>query len=315
MNKKNIILLSIVFLLLLGIGFIAYTVFRVESQSSVEEVINQYTVNEVESDITSEVRQQYNKEIPILTDKQQELLDIDFPIIAYGRPGLLNITDEGLIEKKQLEDKLINPFIDYYNEDGINLVSLHITVPKEVGDSYTVQAIFKTGGTIGFSFGSREQEYAYWQPECMSPCNLSDAYKEKYPEIANEVITDGLILYKNQEYGFSFYHPEDWMVNVQDGSINSKIIPGQKIKKYEWSKDGEIQLVILPEGEFESDRFLNSIAREVLFHGKDATILSEGTSNAYIVENYPITGVDFRIEILGGMTAQTMIANTFRYSY
>lgn len=110
---------------------------------------------------------------------------IKFPLVVYGRPGLLNNTESGKIEKKRLEERLINPFVDYYNEKEVSLVTLFVTVPKHIGGEYTVDAFFVDGGHQGFLFGRREQDYGYWSgPDCMEPCDFSETFKMKYPQIA-----------------------------------------------------------------------------------------------------------------------------------
>lgn len=114
--------------------------------------------------------------------------DLDLPVVVYGRAGLLNNTEEGRAEKEILEKKLVQPYIDYHNEDGIELVALHIMVPAKVGEAYTVLGIFGSEehyGTEEFSFGVREEAYDYWEPTCMGECEYSDAFREKYPEIVN----------------------------------------------------------------------------------------------------------------------------------
>ncbi|MBI4135288.1 hypothetical protein HY477_00955 [Candidatus Uhrbacteria bacterium] len=109
---------------------------------------------------------------------------IKFPLIVYGRPGLLNNTEAGKIEKNKLEENLVNPFVDYFNEKEVKLVTLYITVPQNIGGEYLVDAFFAGGGYQGFLFGKREQEYGYWSgPECMGPCEFSETFKKKYPQI------------------------------------------------------------------------------------------------------------------------------------
>ncbi len=113
---------------------------------------------------------------------------IKFPVVVYSRSGLLNNTPEGRVEKKKLEEKFVNPYIDYNNEDGTNLVALYITVSQNVGEEYDVVGIFgseKQYGTEEFSFGKRERDYGYWQPDCMGECVYSDAFKIKYPQVVN----------------------------------------------------------------------------------------------------------------------------------
>lgn len=123
-------------------------------------------------------------DIPTVTSSES----LGLPVVVYGRAGLLNNTEEGRAEKEILEQKLVQPYIDYHNEDGIELVALHITVPAKVGEAYTVLGIFGSEehyGTEEFSFGVREEAYDYWEPTCMSECEYSDAFSAKYPEIVD----------------------------------------------------------------------------------------------------------------------------------
>ena len=105
------------------------------------------------------------------------------PVITYIREGLLTNA-----ERKKLEEKLINPQIDYYNEKEPQLVAIAITVPTTAGGPYEVLAIGTSQiGTAQFGFGKRQGEYGFWMPGCMGPCELSEAFKKKYPEIYKEV--------------------------------------------------------------------------------------------------------------------------------
>ncbi|MDD5291419.1 MAG: hypothetical protein PHZ04_04935 [Patescibacteria group bacterium] len=104
--------------------------------------------------------------------------DIKLPVVFYTNPWILDKT-----EKKNFEKKLVNPYIDYYNEKEINLITLTIKAPDNVGEPYEISAIFKDGSSE-FLFGEREKDYNYWFPDCMGTCNLSEEFKKKYPEIA-----------------------------------------------------------------------------------------------------------------------------------
>lgn len=113
---------------------------------------------------------------------------IKFPVVVYSPAGLLSNTPEGRVENKKLEEKFVNPYIDYNNENGINLVAIYITVPQNIGEAYSIIGIFGSNsryGTEEFNFGKRQQEYGYWEPSCMGPCDFSDAFKKKYPQIIN----------------------------------------------------------------------------------------------------------------------------------
>lgn len=112
--------------------------------------------------------------------------DLELPVVVYSRPGLLNNTEEGQAEKENLEEKLVNPYIDYEKDKDSDLISIQISVPENIGEAYNVDAIFAGGGHAGFLFGAREGDYDYWVPECMGPCEFSDEFKAKYPEIVGE---------------------------------------------------------------------------------------------------------------------------------
>jgi type II secretory pathway pseudopilin PulG len=138
------------------------------------------------SELQKENNDLITTEQPSSSAQSESTTNIQFPVVVYGRPGLLNNTAEGLIEKKNLEEKLVHPYTDYYNEDGLNLVAMYITVPQNIGGQYDVVAIFGSEnqyGTHDFGFGTREQEYDYWKPECMDTCDFSEAFKTKYPQI------------------------------------------------------------------------------------------------------------------------------------
>ncbi|MSU75173.1 MAG: hypothetical protein EXS55_01520 [Candidatus Magasanikbacteria bacterium] len=122
---------------------------------------------------------------PVSTKTLNTSDSIKLPVVVYARPGLLFNTEQGRLEKINLEKKLISPYMDYYNEKQINLISLLITIPENIGEWYGVDAIFRDGMSEGFMFGKREGEYDYWKPDCMGECEFSDAFRKKYPQIVN----------------------------------------------------------------------------------------------------------------------------------
>ncbi len=160
----------------------------------------QYNLKTTEQKLQQQISQLQNQ-VSTLQKENNDLIAIEqpsssvqsestpntqFPVVVYGRPGLLHNSEEGLIEKKNLEEKLVHPYTDYHNEDGLNLVAMYITVPQNIGEEYDIVAIFGSEseyGTSEFGFGAREQEYDYWEPGCMGPCDFSEAFKAKYPQI------------------------------------------------------------------------------------------------------------------------------------
>ncbi|MBU0661448.1 hypothetical protein KKG22_04720 [Patescibacteria group bacterium] len=107
--------------------------------------------------------------------------DLDLPVVTYARAGVLSAEEKALVVKK-----LVEPYIDYHNEDMVDLIALDITVPAAVGDAYQVIAIFHDGVREGFTFAARGDISVYWAPTCMNDCPFTDAFREKYPEIVGE---------------------------------------------------------------------------------------------------------------------------------
>jgi hypothetical protein len=94
-------------------------------------------------------------------------------------------------EKTELKKKVIDPFLDYYTTES-DQVLLTLTISKNIQASkdqypYQGQAIFQGGGNMGFLVMKLGTGVDWWYPECMNGCNLSAAYKLKYPEIASKV--------------------------------------------------------------------------------------------------------------------------------
>ena len=92
-------------------------------------------------------------------------------------------------EKKEIEAKLVAPYIDFHNGEGQSpTASLLITIPTKKGDPITVVAIGKTGGQYeSFSFGKKgDTSFAWWAPTCVGGCVYSEAFKTAYPEVVKK---------------------------------------------------------------------------------------------------------------------------------
>jgi len=109
----------------------------------------------------------------------------DMPVIVFEGEGLFQ-GKEGARQREYLEEKFINPFLDYNKSDSnskIRIVSIMISVPQNIGEKYIVRTVNSDGSSGGFLFGSRGQEYDIWIPGCFSECKFTDLYKQKYPEV------------------------------------------------------------------------------------------------------------------------------------
>ena len=107
--------------------------------------------------------------------------------VVYEAEGSFSIP-----EKAELQKKVIDPFVDYYAMENTGQTLLTLTISKNLQASrdtypYQAQAIFQGGGNMGFLIMKVGAGVDWWFPECMMGCNLSAAYKAKYPEIAVKV--------------------------------------------------------------------------------------------------------------------------------
>lgn len=96
-------------------------------------------------------------------------------------------------EKNEIRKKVIDPFLDYYAEPGNstqNLLTLTIARNTQASKDtypYSGKAIFDGGANMGFLIMKVGTGVDWWYPECLNGCNLSAAFKAKYPEIAAKV--------------------------------------------------------------------------------------------------------------------------------
>lgn len=105
------------------------------------------------------------------------------PVVSFRRPGLLSARDREL-----LQERVIQPIIDYNNEDELKLVTLSITVPERSGEEYYVDSYFIGGGFEGMIWGKRDGNIPYWTPNCMGPCEFSEAFRAKHPEVVKTAV-------------------------------------------------------------------------------------------------------------------------------
>ncbi|MFI5241292.1 MAG: hypothetical protein ACHQUA_02550, partial [Microgenomates group bacterium] len=94
-------------------------------------------------------------------------------------------------EKSELKTKIINPLTDYYLMVETSQTLLTLTISKNDQPSkdtypYKAQAVFQGGGNMGFLIMKSGTGVDWWYPECMV-CNLTAAYKAKYPEVAAKI--------------------------------------------------------------------------------------------------------------------------------
>lgn len=101
--------------------------------------------------------------------------DISSPVVVYNPPGLFSAG-----EKEVLNERIVQPQLDYYHDKGISMLSIMI---DKKGIAYSYFAIYQNGNYDNSSINVRAGIIDYWVPGCLGPCEFSQSFKDKYPEI------------------------------------------------------------------------------------------------------------------------------------
>ena len=106
--------------------------------------------------------------------------ETSFPIV-YEASGSFSAS-----EKNQIQERIINPFVDYYNDLDQEIASITISKSATAGYPYALSGIFKSGVNNSFLIKASGGVVDWWYPECMGECPFSDEFKAKYPEIISK---------------------------------------------------------------------------------------------------------------------------------
>ena len=93
------------------------------------------------------------------------------------------------VDKVQLMERIVEPFVDYYNEHGNERHLVSLSISKNTGASvdlypYQAKAIFSDGVNSGFLIAKKEGSIDWWLPECMQ-CVFSPQFSKKYPFVVS----------------------------------------------------------------------------------------------------------------------------------
>lgn len=120
--------------------------------------------------------------------------EILLPVSVYSRAGLLDMDGNSSRIKKEIDEKLVQPLSLFHNRDGVRVVSVHIEVPRQLGEPYPVTVVFSRGNSGGleeYSYGKRGETPDYWIPQCLDGnCYFTEEFKKKYPEIVKKAETN-----------------------------------------------------------------------------------------------------------------------------
>ena len=103
-----------------------------------------------------------------------------FPIV-YEAAGSFSAS-----EKNQIQEKVINPFVDYYKDLDQEIASITISKSTTAGYPYALSGIFKSGVNNSFLIKASGGIVDWWYPECMGECPFSEEFKTKYSEIISK---------------------------------------------------------------------------------------------------------------------------------
>lgn len=146
------------------------TISELEQQLTLLEEVIENSETTAKADDSVEQKQE---------DVQQTL---DLPFIKYVPGGLFD--DD---EKRQLQEKLLDPFFDFNGKDNYVAVIIEkIEGADNEGDfKFDVQILNKNGSYGGFLYGEGDR-LEWWLPDCLDGCTFTDEFQEKYPELVEE---------------------------------------------------------------------------------------------------------------------------------
>lgn len=88
-------------------------------------------------------------------------------------------------QRDEITEKLIAPFIDFALAYPPAVVSMRVTIPAKKADTWEVFVTYADGTYTNFFYGnSNDNAQDWWIPVCDGGCNLSEQFKQQYPDIA-----------------------------------------------------------------------------------------------------------------------------------
>jgi hypothetical protein len=112
--------------------------------------------------------------------------------VIYVPGGLF----QGEDERAALREKLVVPYFDYYNdpEHGQQTKIISMSISKDEEDTYYEVSVVRKDtypgggyGHNGFLFGSTEDDFGYWIPQCLDvDCEFSSNYTDLHPGVVEQ---------------------------------------------------------------------------------------------------------------------------------
>ncbi len=124
------------------------------------------------------LEEQLNAKEVITTENEAKAGNTIVPVVVFNPRGLFS---DSLVE--EFRNKIINPITLYAHDNGNQVNSFFIETSQVEGE-YSVNVIYVDGSYEAFLTGG--ENGIKWVPECMSGCNFSDTFRDKYPDIVRQ---------------------------------------------------------------------------------------------------------------------------------
>ncbi|OIN88401.1 hypothetical protein COW80_04335 [Candidatus Beckwithbacteria bacterium CG22_combo_CG10-13_8_21_14_all_01_47_9] len=111
------------------------------------------------------------------------------PVVVFEPPLS---SDQYTAQRAEIKQKVVDPFIDYYQYvAGGEYPPVSLLIQQQSNESikaqypYTILGIMSNGGTHGEALIQTNGILSWWTPTCMGPCDYSEEFKQKYPQIVS----------------------------------------------------------------------------------------------------------------------------------
>lgn len=110
------------------------------------------------------------------------------PIIIFESP--LSSEDYSA-QRIEIQQKIVDPYVQYFQHLGGDNYVVTLSIEQQNSDNIKIQYPYNLHGIM--SDGSSHYEALmqingklnWWVPTCMGPCDYSDSFKQKYPQIVS----------------------------------------------------------------------------------------------------------------------------------
>lgn len=176
-------ILLILFLISIGMaGWFYYQNLQFKQQI----VKNKQSLEELKTP-TTQTTLQSSIPVPTSSPDQKQVSFPTLPVVVF-EPPLSG--DQYITQRAEIQQKIVNPFVDYYQHFGENyLVSL--IIEQQNNESlknqypYNLSGIMSNSATHNEALMQDSGVLSWWVPTCMGPCDYSEEFKQKYPQIVS----------------------------------------------------------------------------------------------------------------------------------